>query len=163
MRWFSFLHPKVPFWPADSLQMTWPVDFATRQIGCWNKWRADRSKSNHWWLDKLSLISLDESSWDWSAQTAATFPCDVLKRFCFVANLHSKLLISPCPHKIDVTGGVVVRKVPSKLWNTCLVVVSVLWVELYVAVTVQKHQLQRHTEKQIVNLKFFTLTTSKAI
>lgn len=40
-----------------------------------------------------------------------------------------------------------VRKVPSKLWNTSLVVVSVLGVELYVAVTVQKHQLQMHNLK----------------
>lgn len=46
-----------------------------------------------------------------------------------------------------------VRKVSSKLWNTRLVVVSVLGVELYVAVAVQKHQLQSHEEKEMVNLK----------
>lgn len=51
----------------------------------------------------------------------------------------SFITLSPCPHKIEVTGGVVVRKVPSKLGDTSLVVVSVLRVELDVAVTVQKH------------------------
>lgn len=44
--------------------------------------------------------------------------------------------ISPCPHKVEVTGGIVVRKVPSKLWNARLVVVTVLGVELHIAVTV---------------------------
>ncbi len=46
-----------------------------------------------------------------------------------------------------------VRKVPSKLWDACLVVVSVLRVELYVAVTVQKHQLNKCIEKQIVTYR----------
>lgn len=46
-----------------------------------------------------------------------------------------------------------VGKVPSKLRNTCLVVVSVLGVKLYITVTVQKHQLHRHTQKHKVNLK----------
>lgn len=60
------------------------------------------------------------------------------------------MMLSPCPHKIEVTRGVVVRKVSSKLRNPCFVVMSVLGVELYVAVAVQKHQLhtQKHTQKE---------------
>lgn len=54
-----------------------------------------------------------------------------------------------------------VRKVSSKLWNTCLVVVSVLGVELYVAVAVQKHQLQSYDEKEMVNLKSMCLQKRK--
>lgn len=55
-------------------------------------------------------------------------------------------ILSPRPHKVEVTGGVVVGEVSSKLWNTGLVVVSVLGVELYVAVAQQKHQLHSQEE-----------------
>lgn len=64
-------------------------------------------------------------------------------------NIQPPIMYSPRPHKIEVTGGVVVREVPSELWDTRLVVVSVLGVELYIAVAVQKHQLHRNT----VNMK----------
>lgn len=55
-------------------------------------------------------------------------------------------ILSPRPHKVEVTRGVVVGEVSSKLWNTGLVVVSVLGVELYVAVAQQKHQLHSSEE-----------------
>lgn len=59
------------------------------------------------------------------------------------------LKVSPCPHKIQVTGGGVIWKVPSKFWYSCLVIVSLLGVELYVAVTVQKHQLHSHDVAEV--------------
>lgn len=63
-------------------------------------------------------------------------------------------------YKIEVTGGVVVRKVPPKLGNARLVVVSVLGVELHIAVSVQKHQLwhkgnvNASVPKQAIHLNF---------
>lgn len=64
---------------------------------------------------------------------------------CYI--LHPRTLnptvFSPRPHKVEITGGIVVGKVPTKLGNTSLVVVSMLRVKFYMAVTVQKHQLHR--------------------
>lgn len=55
-------------------------------------------------------------------------------------------ILSPGTHKVEVTGGVVVGNVSSKLWYAGLVVVSVLGVELHVAVAQQKHQLRSEEE-----------------
>lgn len=60
--------------------------------------------------------------------------------------MYHSATFSPCPNKKEVTRGVVVGKASSKLWNPCFVVVSVLGVELDVAVAVQKHQLHRGTD-----------------
>lgn len=62
-------------------------------------------------------------------------------------------VFSPRPHKVEITGGIVVGKVPAKLGNTSLVVVSMLRVKLYIAVTVQKHQLHREEWKKQTNKK----------
>lgn len=59
------------------------------------------------------------------------------------SDLHS---FSPGTHKVEVTGGVVVGNVPSKLRNAGLVVAPVLGVELHVAVAQQKHQLRSEGE-----------------
>lgn len=53
---------------------------------------------------------------------------------------------SPGAHKVEVAGGVVVGNVSSKLRYAGLVVVSVLRVELHVAVAEQKHQLHSKEE-----------------
>lgn len=42
-----------------------------------------------------------------------------------------------------------VRKVPSKFWNTRLVVVTMLGMELNITVTVQEHQLCAHGEQDL--------------
>lgn len=55
-------------------------------------------------------------------------------------------MLSPGTHKVEVAGGVVVGNVSSKLRNAGLVVVSVLGVELNVAVAEQKHQLHSKDE-----------------
>lgn len=60
-----------------------------------------------------------------------------------ISDLHS---LSPGTHKVEVTGGVVVGNVSSKLRNAGLVVASVLGVELHVAVAQQKHQLRSEGE-----------------
>lgn len=58
-------------------------------------------------------------------------------------------ILSPGTHKVEVTGGVVVGNVPSKLRDAGLVVVSVLGVELHVAVAEQKHQLCSKDEADV--------------
>lgn len=54
--------------------------------------------------------------------------------------------LSPGTYKVEVAGGVVVGNVSSKLRNAGLVVVSVLGVELNIAVAEQKHQLHNKEE-----------------
>lgn len=70
-----------------------------------------------------------------------------------ISNLH---ILSPGTHKVEVTGGVVVGNVPSKLRNAGLVVVPVLGVELHVAVAEQKNQLHDEEEEDgyKTNMKF---------
>lgn len=48
----------------------------------------------------------------------------------------------PGSHKIHVTGGVMIGKVSSKLWNSCFVVEAMLRVELNISIDMEKHQLQ---------------------
>lgn len=125
-------------WYLHSIRLQWVEETSLFQIQPDNFWAKNENRNVH---------QLPSSLFQWHADD----------RQC--GNIYYSNTFSPRPHKIKVTGGGVVWKVSSELWNACLVVVAVLGMELHVAVAVQKHQLHDQGEKNVsktlkISIKF---------
>lgn len=97
------------------------------------------------WIEETSLFQIQPVHlWTASEDKNASIGDTSGQRERNNSDLHT---LSPGTHKVEVAGGVVVGNVSSKLGNAGLVVVSVLGVELHVAVAEQKYQL--HSKEEV--------------
>lgn len=102
------LYPNPPFRPADS---DWPYQLTSLRDTNWlpkQMMCAIRSKTSHWWLDKLRCLQHHKT--DWRIHTAAMFSCKVLKLFFLIvfwtlltcSNENKKLVYQHREHVLKV-------------------------------------------------------------